>query len=113
MEFKRGQVWYADLSPVKGSEQGGHRPVLIVSNDIGNKNAPVVTVAIITSKHTKAKLPTHIWLSTYCGLKVNSMVELEQLRTIDKSRFSQLMGEIQEGEQRLVDEAIKISLGVN
>lgn len=113
MEFKRGQVWYADLSPVKGSEQGGHRPVLIVSNDVGNKNAPVVTVAIITSKHTKAKLPTHIWLSTYCGLKVNSMVELEQLRTIDKSRFSQLMGEIQKGEQRLVDEAIKISLGVN
>ena len=113
MEFKRGQVWYCNLEGIKGSEQGGIRPVLIISNDIGNKHAPVVTIAIITSKHTKAKLPTHIWLSTYCGLTVNSLVELEQVRTVDKSRLLQYLGEIQKGEQRLVDEAIKISFGVN
>ena len=113
MEFKRGQVWYCNLEGIKGSEQGGIRPVLIISNDIGNKHAPVVTIAIITSKHTKAKLPTHIWLSTYCGLTVNSLVELEQVRTVDKSRLLQYIGEIQKGEQRLVDEAIKISFGVN
>ena len=113
MEFKRGQVWYCNLDGIKGSEQGGIRPVLIISNDIGNKHAPVVTIAIITSKRTKAKLPTHIWLSTYCGLTVNSLVELEQVRTIDKSRLLQYLGEIQKGEQRLVDEAIKISFGVN
>lgn len=112
-EIKRGQVWYCNLEGNKGSEQGGVRPVLIISNDIGNKHAPVVTIAIITSKHTKAKLPTHIWLSTYCGLNVNSLVELEQVRTIDKSRLLQYLGEIQKGEQRLVDEAIKISFGVN
>ena len=112
MEFKRGQVWYCNLEGIKGSEQGGVRPVLIISNNIGNKHAPVVTIAIITSKHTKAKLPTHIWLSTYCGLKVNSLVELEQVRTVDKSRLIQYLGEIQKGEQRLVDEAIKISFGV-
>lgn len=113
MECKRGQVWYCNLDGIKGSEQGGVRPVLIISNDIGNKHAPVVTIAIITSKHTKAKLPTHIWLSTYCGLTVNSLVELEQVRTVDKSRLLQYLGEIQKGEQRLVDEAIKISFGVN
>ena len=109
---RRGDIYYADLSPVVGSEQGGVRPVLIISNDIGNKHAPVVTIAIITSKHTKAKLPTHIWLSTYCGLTVNSLVELEQVRTVDKTRLIQYLGEIQKGEQRLVDEAIKISFGV-
>lgn len=112
MEIKRGQVWYVDLSPVKGSEQGGVRPCLVVQNNKGNKFAPTTIVAPITSRATKAKLPTHIWLSKYCGLSVNSMVELEQLRTIDKSRLLEFMGEIQQGEQRLVDEAIKISLGV-
>ena len=112
-EIKRGQIWYADLSPVKGSEQGGARPVLILQNDMGNKYSPTVIVAIITSKHTKAKLPTHIWLSiATSGLSVNSMVELEQIRTLDKSRLKEYMGYIQKGEQRLVDEAIKISLGV-
>lgn len=114
MEIKRGQVWYADISGVKGSEQGGVRPVLIVQNDKGNKFAPTTIIAPITSRYTKAKLPTHIWLSiATSGLAVNSLVELEQIRTIDKSRLKQYMGYIQESEQRLVDEAIKISLGVN
>ena len=111
-EIKRGQVWYADLSPVIGSEQGGLRPVLIVQNDMGNAHAPTTIVAIITSRKTKAKLPTHIWLSVTCGLKVNSMVELEQIRTIDKSRLRSYMGDIQQGEQNLIDQALKISLGL-
>ena len=111
-EIKKAQIWYADLSPVVGSEQGGIRPVLIVQNDKGNKYAPTVIVAIITSRNTKAKLPTHIWLSVTDGFKINSMVELEQLRTIDKSRLKDYIGEVQEGEQRLIDEALKISLAL-
>ena len=111
-EIKRGQIYYADLSPIKGSEQGGVRPVLIVQNDKGNQYAPTVIVAIITSRNTKAKLPTHIWLSVTDGFKINSMVELEQLRTIDKSRLEDYIGEVQEGEQRLIDEALKISLAL-
>ena len=111
-EIKRGQIYYANLSPTKGSEQGGLRPVLIIQNDIGNKYAPTVIVAIITSRKTKAKLPTHIWLSVTDGFKVNSMVELEQLRTIDKSRLKDYIGQIQKGEQKLIDEALKISLAL-
>ena len=111
-EIKKGQVWYADLSPVIGSEQGGLRPVLIVQNDVGNAHSPTTIVAVITSRQTKAKLPTHIWLSVTCGLKVNSMVELEQIRTIDKKRLKSYIGEIQQGEQNLVDQALKISLGL-
>ena len=112
-EIKRGQIWYADLSPVVGSEQGGIRPVLIIQNDMGNAHAPTTIVAIITSRKTKANLPTHIWLSVATsGLSVNSMVELEQIRTIDKSRLKQYMGYIQEGEQRLIDKALKISVGL-
>ena len=111
-EIKRGQVWYADLGGNVGSEQGGLRPVLIIQNDKGNKFSPTTIIAIITSRKTKAKLPTHIWLSLYCGLKVNSMVELEQLRTIDKSRLTKYVGNIQKGEQELINEALKISLGI-
>jgi mRNA interferase MazF len=111
-EIKRGQVWYADLSPVVGSEQGGLRPVLIIQNDMGNAHAPTTIVAVITSRQTKAKLPTHIWLSVTCGLKVNSMVELEQIRTIDKSRLRSYIGDIQQGEQNLIDQALKISVGL-
>jgi mRNA interferase MazF len=112
-EIKRGQVWYADLSPVKGSEQGGVRPVLIIQNNKGNQFAPTTIIAPITSRPTKAKLPTHIWLAmATSGLSVNSMVELEQIRVIDKRRLIEYSGYIQEGEQRLVDEAIKISLEV-
>lgn len=113
MEIKRGQIWYCDLSPVKGSEQGGMRPCLVVQNNKGNQFAPTTIIAPITSRETKAKLPTHIWLGiATSGLSVNSMVELEQIRVIDKSRLKQYMGYIQEGEQKLVDKAIKISLGV-
>lgn len=111
-DIKRGQIYYADLSPVVGSEQGGVRPVLIIQNDIGNKYSPTVIIAIITTRKTKAKLPTHIWLSVADGFKANSMVELEQLRTIDKSRLKKYIGEVQEGEQRLIDEALKISLAI-
>ena len=110
--IKRGQIWYANLEGSQGSEQGGYRPVLIVQNDKGNLHSPTTIVAIITSKQTKAKLPTHIWLSVTCGLKVNSMVELEQLRTIDKSRLKGYIGQIQKGEQKLIDQALAISVGL-
>ena len=111
-EIKRGQVWYADLSPVVGSEQGGLRPVLIVQNNVGNAHAPTTIVAVITSRKTKAKIPTHVWLSVTCGLKVDSMVELEQIRTIDKTRLRSYVGEIQQREQNSIDQALKISLGL-
>lgn len=111
-QIKRGQIWYANLSGNKGSEQGGYRPVLIVQNDLGNTYSPTTIVAIITSKATKAKIPTHIWLSVTDGFTVNSMVELEQIRTIDKSRLIKYVGTIQQGEQRYVDQALKISLGI-
>lgn len=109
-EIKRGQIWYANLEGIRGSEQGGYRPVLIVQNDIGNTYSPTTIIAIITSKPTKAKIPTHIWLSVTDGFKTNSMVELEQLRTIDKSRLIHYIGKVQNGEQKLIDEALKISL---
>ena len=111
-DVKKYQVWYADLSPVRGSEQGGTRPVLIVQNDKGNAHSPTTIVAVITSKPTKAKLPTHIWLSKYCGLPLNSMVECEQIRTIDKSRLIALVGELQEGEKKYIDTALRISLSI-
>ena len=112
-EIKRGQIWYADISGVVGSEQGGIRPVLIIQNNKGNHFAPTTIIAPITSRHTKAEMPTHIWLSiATSGLAVNSMVELEQIRVIDKTRLKQYMGYIQEEEQKLVDKAIRISLGV-
>ena len=109
---KRGEVYYVDLSPVVGSEQGGRRPCLVVQNDVGNKFSPCTIVAIITSRTTKAKLPTQCWISKSCGLSVESMVECEQLRTIDKSRLKSCIGQVQEGEQKLIDQALKISLGL-
>ena len=110
MVIKRGDLYYADLSPVKGSEQGGFRPVLVIQNDMGNKHSPTTVVAIITSKATKAKLPTHIWLSVTDGFMVNSMVMCEQIRTIDKTRLKSFIGRVQSGEMKLVEEALKISL---
>ena len=112
IEIKKGQVWYCDLSGVIGIEQGGRRPCLIIQNNKGNEKAPTTIIAPITSRHTKAKLPTHIWLSVTCGLSVNSMVELEQIRTIDKARLLKYMGEIQKGELEMVNKAIRISLEV-
>ena len=110
--IKRGQIYYADLSPVKGSEQGGTRPVLIIQNDIGNKYAPTVIVAVITSRHTKAKLPTHIWLNDECGLPKESMVECEQVRTLDKSRLKDFMGAVSDEVMAEIDKGLKISFGL-
>ena len=109
MNIKRGQIYYADLSPVIGSEQGGKRPVLIVSNDIGNKYSPVVICAPITSKMDKAQMPTHVNIS---GLMKDSQVMLEQVKTIDKNRLSCFICRVDGHTMAQVDKAIKISLGV-
>ncbi len=110
---KRGDIYYADLSPVVGSEQGGMRPVLIVQNDTGNKHSPTVIAAAITSQIGKARLPTHIELEgRNCGLSRDSVILLEQIRTIDKSRLRERMGAIPEPMMNEVDSAIAISFGL-
>jgi mRNA interferase MazF len=109
-QIKRGQIYYADLSPVVGSEQGGKRPVLIIQNDIGNKYAPTVIAAVITSRHTKANLPTHIWLNEESGLPKESMVECEQLRTLDKKRLGEFMGTVSKEVMKEIDKGLRISL---
>ena len=112
--IKRGQIWYADLSPVVGSEQGGYRPVLMLQNDVGNKYSPTIIVAIITSRKTKAKIPTHYWLDKgQGGLACDSMVELEQIRTLDKKRLKQFMGTLDQEQMKEIDKKIKISLGLS
>ena len=112
--LRRGEIYYADLSPVVGSEQGGIRPVLVVQNDIGNKYSPTVIAAAITSKMTKAKLPTHIELSDKSyGLLKDSVVLLEQIRTLDKRRLKERIGELSPYTMKRVDTALAISLGVN
>ncbi len=110
--IKRGELYYADLSPVIGSEQGGIRPVLVVQNDVGNKYSPTVIAAAVTSKLTKARLPTHIELSarTY-GLVKDSVVLLEQIRTIDKRRLKERIGLLSPQVMARVDDALLISLG--
>jgi len=110
-EFKRGELYYADLSPVVGSEQGGVRPVLIVQNNVGNKYSPTVIVAAVTSQINKAKLPTHIELTTDYGLQKNSVVLLEQLRTLDKRRLKDKIGVVDNGKMKKIDSALLISLG--
>lgn len=113
MEIKRGFVFYADLSPVVGSEQGGFRPVLIIQNNVGNKYSPTVIVAAITSQIQKAKLPTHVELSARMhGLEKDSVVLLEQIRTIDKQRLQQKITELDDMVMTSVDDALKISLGL-
>lgn len=111
-EIKRGDIYYADLSPVVGSEQGGIRPVLIIQNDIGNKYSPTVIVAAITSQINKAKLPTHIELdaNTY-KLPKDSVILLEQLRTIDKRRLKEQVAKLDSFKMKEVGRAILISLG--
>ena len=112
-EIKRGQIWYCDLSPVVGSEQGGYRPVLIIQNDVGNRHSPTVIGAIITSRNTKAKIPTHYWLDKgQGGLVCDSMVELEQIRTLDKRRLKQFMGTVDQEQMKEIDKKIKISLAL-
>ena len=111
MVVKRGDIFYADLSPVVGSEQGGIRPVLIIQNDIGNKHSPTVICAAITSKMNKAKLPTHIEIDAKkCGLVKNSVVLLEQIRTIDKQRLREQVCHLDQELMKKVNEALKISL---
>ena len=113
MEIKRGDLFYADLSPVIGSEQGGIRPILIVQNDIGNKYSPTVIAAAITSKLNKAKLPTHIELNAKVyGLEKDSVVLLEQIRTLDKKRLKAKIGELEKYKMSEVNKAMMISLGV-
>lgn len=110
--IKRGEMYYADLSPVIGSEQGGVRPVLVVQNDVGNKYSPTVIAAAITSKLDKARLPTHIELGAIeYGLVKNSVILLEQIRTIDKRRLKERIGELPPSKMQLVDDALLISLG--
>lgn len=113
MTVKRGDIYYADLSPVVGSEQGGIRPVLIVQNDVGNKFSPTVIAAAITSQKDKTKLPTHISVSSQkCGLAKDSIVLLEQIRTIDKQRLKEHMGHLDDGAMNRIDEALSISFGL-
>ncbi len=113
MIIKRGDIYYADLSPVIGSEQGGVRPVLIVQNDIGNKYSPTVIAAAITSQINKAKLPTHIEISALeYGLLKDSVILLEQIRTIDKKRLREKIGRLDEELMDKVNEALSISFGL-
>ena len=110
---KRGDIYYADLSPVVGSEQGGMRPVLIVQNDTGNRHSPTVIAAAITSQMGKARLPTHIELSAQnYGLSRDSVILLEQIRTIDKSRLRERMGKLDNDTMTRVDNAIAVSFGL-
>ena len=113
MNIRRGDIFYADLSPVVGSEQGGLRPVLIVQNDVGNKYSPTVIAAAITSKLGKAKLPTHIdIIAQDVGLARDSVVLLEQIRTLDKRRLKEKMGHLPEGIMAQVNDAISVSFGL-
>ncbi|MBR5316182.1 MAG: type II toxin-antitoxin system PemK/MazF family toxin [Firmicutes bacterium] len=112
MNVKKGDLFFADLSPVVGSEQGGVRPVLVVQNDVGNKYSPTIIVAAITSQ-MKAKLPTHVEVeASNGGLSKNSVVLLEQLRTIDKQRLKEHIGSLNEEQMPIVDRALGISLGM-
>ena len=114
MLVKRGEIYYADLSPVVGSEQGGMRPVLIVQNDVGNKHSPTVIAAAITSQKDKSKLPTHISLNAAsCGLAKDSIVLLEQVRTLDKRRLKERMGDLDSSSMSQVDNALSVSFGLN
>ena len=114
MVIRRGDMFYADLSPVVGSEQGGVRPVLIIQNDLGNKYSPTVIAAAITSQQNKAKLPTHIEIdSKMCGLKNNSVVLAEQIRTIDKSRLKVKIGHIDDNKViNQINNALGVSFGL-
>ena len=112
MKVKRGDIFYADLSPVVGSEQGGVRPVLVVQNDVGNKYSPTVIIAALTSQMNKVKLPTHVEVSAEFGLPKNSVVLLEQIRTIDKKRLREKVGFTDEFFMKKVNEALLKSVGV-
>ena len=111
MQVRRGDIYYADLSPVVGSEQGGVRPVLIIQNDVGNRHSPTVICAAITSRMNKAKLPTHVELSAKtCQIVKDSVILLEQLRTIDKQRLKDKVCHLDEGVLEQVNRALRVSL---
>ena len=110
--IKRGEVYYADLSPVVGSEQGGVRPVLILQNNVGNKYSPTVIVAAITSKIDKSRVPTHIAIGKDKGLTDDSVALLEQIRTIDKQRLTDKITHLNDDIMKEVDKALKISIGI-
>ena len=117
MNVKRGDIFYADLSPVVGSEQGGLRPVLIVQNDVGNRHSPTVIAAAITSRMQKSRLPTHIDVKCSAipegaGLSCDSVILLEQIRTIDKKRLKEKMGHLDEYTMTKVNQAISVSFGL-
>lgn len=113
MVVKRGDIFYADLSPVVGSEQGGIRPVIILQNDVGNKYSPTVIVGAITSQINKAKLPTHVEISSEeYGLNKDSVVLLEQIRTLDKRRLKEKIGHMTDSDMEKVDKALLISVGL-
>lgn len=113
MSIKRGEIFYAELNPVVGSEQGGTRPVLVIQNDIGNQYSPTTIIAAITSQISKAKLPTHVEVkSKRSGLERDSVILTEQIRTIDKSRLKEKVAVLDEEVMLRVDEAIEISLGL-
>jgi mRNA interferase MazF len=111
--IKRGDIFYADLSPVIGSEQGGVRPVLIVQNDIGNKYSPTVIAAAITSQVGKSRLPTHIDIHATSGLSKDSVVLLEQVRTLDKKRLKEKAGHLDDASMTRVNNAIAVSFGLS
>ncbi|WP_423190083.1 type II toxin-antitoxin system PemK/MazF family toxin [Alkalibacterium sp. f15] len=110
---KRGDIYYADLSPVIGSEQGGMRPVLIIQNNVGNKYSPTVIVAAITTKIEKGKMPTHVEVGADKGLEKNSVVLLEQVRTIDKQRLRDQVTHLDNKTMTMVDDALAISIGLS
>ncbi len=113
MNIKRGDIFYADLSPVVGSEQGGIRPVLIVQNDVGNRYSPTVIAAAITSRQSKTKLPTHIPIEAEgCGLSKDSVVLLEQVRTLDKRRLKEKMGSVDFNSMKEINRALSVSFGL-
>ncbi len=109
--IKRGELYYADLSPVVGSEQGGVRPVLIVQNNVGNRYSPTIIAVAVTSQINKAKLPTHIELDTTCGLPKDSVILAEQVRTLDKRRLKDRIGILDDKAMERVNNALLVSLG--
>lgn len=110
--IKRGEIYYAELNPVVGSEQGGSRPVLIISNDIGNKHSPTVIVAAITSRQTKHRIPTHYYLTNVNEMPADSIVLLEQLRTLDKRRLGELLTRLDKSNMKAIEKPLLISIGV-
>lgn len=111
-QVRKGELYFAELSGTVGSEQDGVRPVLIIQNDVGNRNSPTTIIAPLTSKHGKAVLPTHITLAKECGLSEKSLVLLEQIRTVDKCRLLNYIGAVDTETMKQVDDCIKISLGI-